>query len=241
MTHAELTHVARTPIDLPLAERQHAEYRAALAEAGLAVIDLPALDGHPDCAFVEDAAIVLPQLTVLTNPGAASRRGEVTSIAAALPGDRPMATIAAPATLDGGDVLLVGGSLYVGLSTRTNEEAVAALRVLVEPYGYAVLPVTVSGALHLKTAVTALDARTVLINPAWIDAGPFSQIEQIVVAPDEPFGANVLRIGDRVLAQSSAPRTAARLAARGYAVATLDIGEFTKVEAGLTCLSIIGQ
>jgi dimethylargininase len=239
MAEAELTHLARLPIDIMLAERQHGSYRTALAAAGAVGIDLPALDGYPDCAFVEDTLVALPELFVLCRPGAASRLGEVDSVAAALPSDRPVVRIEAPATVDGGDVLWMGRTLFVGRSTRTTDAGIAALARAVASFGYHVEPVSVGAALHLKTAVTALGPDRVLINPALVDDAPFRVFEAVRPDEREPFAGNCLQIGDRIFMQAAHPRTAGRVAAAGYAVELIDISEFAKAEAGLTCMSVL--
>lgn len=239
MADGELTHLTRVPIDMSLAERQHAAYRAALVSAGATAIDLPCLESFPDCAFVEDTVVALPELFVLCRPGAASRRGEVDSVAASLPIDRPVAAISAPGTVDGGDVLTIGRTIYVGRSSRTDAAGIAALAALVQPFGYRVEAVPVSGALHLRTAVTALSGDRVLINPAWVDPAIFAALHPIANDPSEPFGANCLAVGERIILQRSAPATAARVAAAGLAAEFLDISEFAKAEAGLTCLSVL--
>lgn len=237
-TAAELTHMDRQPIAMTRALAQHDAYRAALAGAGLAVIDLPALAGHADAAFVEDVALAFPEMLVLTRPGAASRQGEVAALAPHLPDDRPHAGVTAPATIDGGDVLVIGRDVFVGLSRRTNAAAVEQLTALLAPFGYRVIAVAVPGALHLKTAATALAGDLVLLNPEWIDAVAFGR-RWLAVDPAEPFGANTLHAGGRIFHAAASPRTRARIEAEGFAVTPLDISEFAKAEAGLTCLSIL--
>jgi dimethylargininase len=239
MAEAELTHFERRPIDIALAERQHDAYRAALARLGAVGIDLPPLDRHPDCAFVEDTLIALPEIFVLCRPGAASRLGEVESVAAALPADRPVARIAGPATIDGGDVLWMSRTLFVGRSARTNDAGIAALGALIGPFGYRVEPVAVGAVLHLKTAVTALGPDRVLINPELLDPTPFSGLHPVTAAEGELLAGNCLSIGGRVFMQPVHPKTAERVAKAGYSVDLLDISEFTKAEAALTCLSVV--
>jgi dimethylargininase len=238
MEAGERTHVGRAPIDPALALAQHAAYAAALAEAGAELTILEGDDGSPDCAFVEDVAVILPELSVVLAPGAASRRGEVETVAQVLPTDRPLARLPA-GTVDGGDVLVVGHRVFVGLSTRTSREGLDAFAGLLAPHGYWIDPVHVPGALHLKTAVTALDPETLAINPAWLDAAAFKGFRTVPVAPGEPFGANTLTVGGRLFVQAATPRTAEACAAAGFAPHALEIGEFAKAEAGLTCLSLI--
>src|SRR5258706_10946309 len=173
IAHCELTHLPREPIDLARARAQHAAYEHALAEAGCTIERLPAEDAMADSVFVEDAAIVVDELAIITRPGATSRRGETASVAAALAKHRPpakhrpLAFIEAPATIDGGDVLRVGRDVYVGLSTRTNESAVEQLTSLLAPHGYRVHGVPVDGALHLKSSVTEAADCLVIVNPQW--------------------------------------------------------------------------
>jgi dimethylargininase len=239
MAEAELTHIERLPIDMDRAIRQHEAYCHALAAIGAKVIALPALDDHPDCAFVEDVLVSLPEISILCRPGAASRRGEVFAIDGALPTGSPTARISDPGTLDGGDVLCIGKRIFVGRSTRTNAAGVAQLANIVGSHDYAVTTVEVAGALHLKTAVTALAHDLLLVNPNWIDASVFDGFGQISVAPGEEFAANSLAIGKHVFMAAEFPCTSARIAAAGLEVTPIDISEFAKAEAGLTCLSVV--
>jgi dimethylargininase len=235
---AELTHLARAPIDLDLAVAQHAGYVALLERLGLEVVWAPALPGHPDGVFVEDTAVVVDDLAVLTRPGAPSRRGEVASIGTLL-AERGYRTVAidAPGTLDGGDVLQVGGDVYVGRTTRTDDTAVAQLRALVEPLGRRLVPVEVTGVLHLKSAATALPDGAIVAFPGCVDEAAFAGREVIHVP--EPSGADVLLVGATVVVAASAPRTAALVAGRGLEVVTVGLSELEKAEAGVTCSSIL--
>lgn len=235
----ELTHVARAPIDLALARVQHAAYERALAQAGCEVLRLPELPEHPDSVFVEDVAIVLDEAAILTRPGALSRRGEVASAAEALRAHRPLLRLEAPATLDGGDVLALGRTLFVGLSRRTNAEAITQLRALVAPHAYRVEGIQVEGALHLKTAVTRVAERALLVNPRWVDAARFAGWERIEIAASEPFAANALWLGGALLYGAAFPRTAERLRARGITVTSVDASELAKAEGGVTCCSLV--
>lgn len=238
MEGGERTHMDRAPIDMDLAARQHADYAAALVRAGAEVTILEADATLADCAFVEDVALIFPELSVVLRPGAASRRAEVEAVAAVLPEDRPKVRVGV-GTMDGGDVLTIGRRVFVGLSTRTSREGLAALVEILRPHGYALEGLAVPGALHLKTAVTALDPETVAINPRWIDAAAFRGFRAFAVAEGEPFAANTLTVGETLFVQAASPRTAERIAAAGYAPVALDISEFAKAEAGLTCLSLI--
>jgi dimethylargininase len=202
-------------------------------------VRLPADPAQPDCCFVEDTAIVLDEMAVLAHPGAPSRRDEVDVVASALTGYRPLARIPRSARLDGGDVLVVGRRLYMGSSGRTDAAGVRALQRIVGASGYEVVPVRVHGCLHLKSAVTAIDEHAVLANRDWIDLAPLDGMDVVPVPLDEPGAANVLRVGGHVIAHAGFPRTIDLLAARGVDVRAIDVSEFLKAEAGVTCKSLV--
>jgi dimethylargininase len=240
-TSCELTYREREPIDIELAAAQHNAYCDALRSLGVEVIRMPALPGHADACFVEDAALVFDELAVLTRMGAVSRRGESSSVGDALsPFRAVIAAIGPPGTLDGGDVLVMGKRIFVGRTQRTSDEGIQSLRSLVQSRGYVVTAVEVSGCLHLKSAVTAIDNDTVLANRAWFDAVALGADIEVVDAPrGEEGGANVARIGPSLLAHSGYPRTRDLLEARGHRVVTVDVSEFIKAEAAVTCKSLI--
>ena len=227
------------PIDLPRAVRQHEQYISALADAGCVIERLPPAPELPDGVFVEDAALVLEELAVITRPGAASRRPETESVAAALARFRPLRRIGGPATLDGGDVLRTGRSLFVGSSGRTTREGAEELARLVAPAGYYVHIVAVQGCLHLKSAVTEVGEATLLINPAWVDPAGFAGFRLIPIDPGESFAANALRIGDQIIHAAAFPRTTARLRAEGFEVREVEADELAKAEGGVTCCSLL--
>jgi len=237
LAEAELTHLARRSIDVAEARRQHDAYAALLRSLGVEVVELPPLDDHPDGVFVEDTAVVVPGLAVVTRPGSPTRGGEVESVESAL---RTLIgrveRMAAPARLDGGDVLRVGSTVYVGCSTRTDEVGAAALAAHLEPLGYRLVTVAVSGLLHLKTAATALPDGT-LLTAGGVAPSAFD-VPDIVQVP-EATGANVLIVGETVVISASAPRTADLVRRQGIDVRVLDIGQLEAVEAGLTCLSVL--
>lgn len=237
ITDAEVTHVDRVPIDYDVAVAQHAQLARALADLGCDVHALEADPNHPDCVFIEDTAVVLDEVAIITRPGAESRRGERFPVARLLASLRPLALIEPEATLDGGDVLVIGKTIYVGQSTRTNEAAVHQLRVLTMPFQYEVVPVPVHGALHLKTAVTQVADDTLLINPEWVDVQHFRAYTLIECV--EEFGANALRIGQSVIYPNELPRTRDKLVAAGIDVRGVDAGELAKVEGGVTCCALL--
>ena len=240
-----LTHLDRRPIDPDRAAAQHAAYEQALRDAGYDVVRLPDLADDPDAVFVEDTAILLGEHAVITRPGAPSRRDEIDSTAKGL---APYFTVhrVEAGNLDGGDVLRIGETLYVGQSNRTDAEGRESLEAIVRPLGYSVVPVKLGRCLHLKTAVTSpgldRDGRpTLLVNPDWVDLGQFGDMAVISVAEDEPFAANVVRAGDRLIMAAGSPRTAAKLRDRGFTVVNVDLFELQKAEAGGTCMSLLSD
>jgi dimethylargininase len=222
-----------------LARRQHAVYEQALREAGCEVRQLVEQPEQPDSVFVEDTVIALDEVAVLTRPGAASRRGEVASMAAALEGVRKLLRIEAPGTLDGGDVLRLDRVLYAGASARSNAEGIAQLGRMLAPFGYRVEAVRLRDCLHLKTAVTQVASGRLLLNPAWVDAGAFPGWEAVAVDPAEPHAANAVLVGEAVIYPASCPRTAERLRRLCIDVRSVDISETEKAEGGVTCCSVI--
>jgi dimethylargininase len=239
MADCELTHLDRVPIDVDTARAQHAIYVAALADAGYRVESLAAAADMPDAVFVEDTAVVFDRFAIVMRPGAASRRAEVPEVAPVLGRYRELRAIEAPATIDGGDVLVAGRRVFIGRSSRTNADAIAQMRRMLAASGYSVCELTVDDCLHLKSAVTCVADGTLLINPGWLDRGALRDFELIAVDPREPYAANALRLRDRLVFPAAFPRTAERLAARGMRVTTVDASELAKAEGAVTCCSLI--
>jgi dimethylargininase len=242
LADCELSYLPRTPIDLSRARAQHAEYCAALRAAGAEVVKLPALDSLPDAAFVEDTAVVVDEVAVLGALGVASRATEPDAIAPVLETHRPVRRLdRAGATLEGGDALRIGRTVYVGRSGRTNEAGTAALRAFLEPFGYRISVVPVQGCLHLKTACGAAGDGIVVFNPSHVNGRLFEDggLDVVPVVPSEPWAANVLRVADTLLVPARNRATMRRLHGAGLDPVELDIGEFQKAEAGLTCLSLL--
>jgi dimethylargininase len=237
--HCELSYVGRSEIDVARAQAQHAAYAAALASLGCELQWLTPLPAQPDGVFVEDTAVVVPEVAVITRPGAASRRGEVDTVAAALAQHLPVRRITEPATIEGGDVLRIGRNLYVGASRRSNAQGVAQLAQALAPCGYRVHAVALRDCLHLKSAATFIAPDTVLANPAWVDPGEFGCTRVIAVAADEPFGANTLTVGGVTLVSADYPKTRQLLERAGVTTRELDVSELHKAEAALTCLSVL--
>jgi len=235
----ELSFVPRAAIDIERAVAQHHAYREALTALGCRVIALPAQPDMPDAVFVEDVAIVLDEVAILTRPGAPSRRAEGASVADALLRYRPLRAIAAPGTLDGGDVLRIGRTLYVGEAARSNADGIAQLRALLDEFGYTVQAVPTHGCLHLKSAATQVADDTLLVQPTWVDTSVFAGFRLIEVDPEEEHAANALRIGNGLIHPDCFPRTRQRLQAAGIMVTPVDISELQKAEGAVTCCSLV--
>jgi dimethylargininase len=235
----ELTHIERTPIDLSLARLQHQAYVKILKELGCHVIDLPAEPDLPDSVFVEDTAMILPEVAVVTRPGADSRKPEIESIIPVLAPLIRLVHIQAPATVDGGDVLVLGKKIFIGESTRSNQAAIDQLNELLCEYGYSVAGMVLHDCLHLKSAVTRVDEQTLLINPNWVDPSQFPGFNRIEVDPSEPHAANCLPVNGSIIFPTAFPKTRLKLEERGYKVIPVDVSELAKAEGAVTCCSLI--
>ncbi|GAB4004058.1 dimethylargininase [Nocardioides ultimimeridianus] len=231
-----VTFIESTPLDLDLAREQWAAYVAALEANGFPTVHVEVDDTLPDSVFIEDAVVMFGDLAVVTNPKQPARNPEtVATEKVVLDLGIETATIT-EGHLDGGDVLKVGRTAYVGLTGTTDAAAVEQLRAILEPRGWQVVAVPVTKALHLKSAITALPDGTIIgYGPVVDDPSIF---ERYLEVPEEP-GAHVVVLGqDRVLMSSRAPRTEALLRERGLDVVTVDISEFEKLEGCVTCLSV---
>lgn len=238
LPQCEVTYIERQPIDVDEARRQHRAYRRVLEACGLDVVHLPALHHLPDAVFVEDPVHVLDEIAVALRPGAPSRRHEVEALAHTVAAYRPVVRIDAPGTIDGGDILRIDRTLFVGRSERTNEHGISAFGRIAGEYGYRVVPVEMQDCLHLKSGCTSIGGR-VLINPAWIDVQAFRDHEPLTVPAAEPWAADVLLLRDTIVMADSFPETVALLRSLGREVVTVDVSEFQKAEAGVTCLSVV--
>jgi len=239
LADCELTHLEREPLDVARAMQEHAAYEAVLARLGATVQHLQPEPDLPDAVFVEDTAIVLDEIAVITRPGAPSSRPETASTAAALVAHRPLAHIREPGTLDGGDVLVADHRIYVGLSRRTNHAAIEQLATILAPLDYEVIPVAFAGCLHLKSGVTRVADDLLLLNPDWVDPGKFPGHRAVAVDPAEPHAANALALGGSVIHPAHHQRTRARLEAEGLRVEPVAMTELAKAEAGVTCCSLL--
>src|SRR5688572_9436813 len=235
----EITHIDRTPINVEIAETQHAHYVKALQELRCKVIELPAEKDFPDSVFVEDTAFILPEVAVITRPGADSRKSETESIIQALSPFKKLVHVTEPATVDGGDVLVLGKNIYIGLSTRSNSNAIEQLNQLLSQYGYQVFGAELTDCLHLKSAVTKVDNKTLLMNPNWVDSSNFKGFGVIEIDASEPFAANCLPVNGYIIYPTSFPKTQALLEAKGFKIKNVEVDELAKAEGAVTCCSLI--
>lgn len=235
----KLTFMEREQVDVAMAARQHAAYERCLTEMGVHVTSLALMPEAPDAVFIQDTAVVVDEVAVMATMGAASRMGEVESVAEVLSALRPCRHLSPPATLEGGDVVRIGRTLYVGDSGRTNREGIRQLGDILAPYDYQVIPVEVRGCLHLSTGCSYLGRDLLLLNPAWVDAAPFRYFNVLEVPETEPWAANTIAVGDAVLVPSAFQRTRALVEAHGFQVVTTDISELQKAEGALTCMSLL--
>jgi dimethylargininase len=236
----EITHIDRSHIDVKIAQSQHDEYVQALNALGCSVLELPAEADLPDSVFVEDTAVVLSDVALITKPGADSRKPETESIARVLRPYRELVFIESPATVDGGDVLILGKNIFVGLSTRSSSQAIEQMNQLLGKFGYKTQGVHLHDCLHLKSAVTRVDDNnTLLINRNWVIVENFEGYDLIDTDPSEPFAANCLPINGSIIYPTSFPKTAAILKSHGYKIKPVVVDELAKAEGAVTCCSLI--
>ena len=224
--------------DYNLMRAQHEAYVRALESVGLAVTVMESLPGCPDAYFVEDAAVVVPEVAVITRPGAPSRRGEVDSIELALARFRSTVRILPPATVDGGDVLMAGNHFLIGVSGRTNEKGVRQLGSLLEKHGYTWVPVRVGAGLHLKSGVNFLGQNTLLVTEAFAGDETCKGYRKIVVDKDEAYAANSLSVNGCLMVPRGFPKTRKKLEVLGMKIMELDVSEARRMDGGLTCMSL---
>ncbi|OGO13332.1 MAG: amidinotransferase [Chloroflexi bacterium RBG_19FT_COMBO_49_13] len=218
--------------------KQHQAYRQALQSLGLEVILLPAESAYPDAYFVEDPAIVTPNLAVITCPGAPSRQGEGSTLEPVLKQYRPVVHIDPPGTVDGGDILMVESHFFIGLSERTNREGAAQLAKLLAVAGHTSETVLVASGLHLKSGVNFVGKDTLLITSSLADNPAFVKHKKILLDPTEEYAANTLYINDTLLMPEGFPKTHAKLDRLGMRIIELDVSEVRKMDGGLTCMSL---
>ncbi len=224
--------------DFTKALATHVAYVDIMRKLGLEVQVLEALPGHPDACFVEDPAVVVPELAVLTNPGADSRKGEVESIGHALELHRECSAMESPGTLDGGDVLIIDKMVYVGLTNRTNPDGINQLKDYLEPFGYEVEAVAVDAGLHLKSSVNWLGEKNLLLSKKFAKLDVFAGYQKFIVDANEDYACNTLWINGTLIMAAGFPRTRDLIDRLGLPVIELDLSQYQKMDGGLTCLSL---
>ncbi len=218
--------------------RQHSKYVAALEECGLEVINLPADEDYPDSTFVEDTALLTDKCAIVSNPGALSRKGEISSVKDLLRNyyDK-IEEIKDPGTLEPGDVMMVGKHFYIGLSERTNANGAEQLINILNKYGMTGSTIELNEMLHLKTGMAYLEKNNLLISGEFIERDEFEKFNKIIVDPDEAYSANCIWVNDKVIIPKGYPKSKKRIEKAGYRTIELEMSEFEKVDGGLSCLS----
>lgn len=239
INECELTFVDRSPIDLGVASLQHDEYCAALRRLGVTVDELTANDAFPDACFVEDTAVVVNEIAVICSMGVTSRRGETALIERELAKHREIKRVSLPGTIEGGDVLRAGKTIFVGRSSRTNDQGFDQLARILHPLDYRLVQVRTAGSLHFKSACTAIDDQTLFVNRNWVDLDALVGFKLVATPEEEPWSANLLRVGETVCVQAGFPRAADAIRRLTASIEILDLTELRKAEAALTCSSII--
>jgi dimethylargininase len=237
LAEGQVTHIERSDVDVELAEEQWESYVAALVGAGWKTVEIEPADELADSVFVEDTVVMFGTLAVLASPGSELRRDEIEAVEESVRSlGLDVTRIARPGTLDGGDVLKIGTTIYVGRGGRTNADGIRQLRHILAPLGYNVVAVPVTRALHLKSEVTALPDGTVIGYPPLVDDPKI--FDRFLAVPEEAGAHVVVLSDDTVLMSSAAPQSASLIESLGYRVIAVDITEFEKLEAGVTCLSV---
>ncbi|MBI0577822.1 N(G),N(G)-dimethylarginine dimethylaminohydrolase [Neobacillus cucumis] len=227
-----------TPI-LEKAQEQHTSYIAALKQCGVEVTELPANENYPDSTFVEDTAVLTPDFAVVTNPGAATRNGEIIDMEPALKNFyEKFYRIEAPGTLDGGDILQIEDHFYIGISARTNHEGAKQLKQILESENYKATIVELEKFFHLKTGVNYIGEGIILAAGEFIDHADFNSYKKIIVPPEEEYAANCIRVNDYVIVPAGFPETKKNIENAGFKTIEVDTTEFRKLDGGLSCLSL---
>jgi dimethylargininase len=226
-------------INVAVAKEQHTKYCSALEKIGLQLIRIESDNSLPDCCFVEDAAIVVDDMVIITNPGAPSRRKETVAIENVIAKYKSVHHILPPATIDGGDVLEIGMKIFIGLSERTTQEAIDQVSEIVRSKGYQVIAVPVHHTLHLKSVVTALSDTQIILVPGHFDELLFEGFQKVVVPNEESYAANCLAVNDVIFIPSGYPLTKSLIEGVGFTTMELENSEFKKGDGALTCLSIL--
>jgi len=218
--------------------KQHQAYIQTLEKLGLTIAILDAQPDYPDAYFVEDTAVVTPEVAVITIPGAPTRRGEQHSIQLELAKHRPIANIIDPGRVDGGDVLMVGDHFFVGVSDRTNPVGARQLGTILESYGYTWCEIPVAKGLHLKSSINYVGDNTLILTRSFAELSIFENYAKIVLSEADAYAANTLWINDTLIVPRGFPQVNKVLSQHGLPLIQLDVSEMAKMDGGLTCLSL---
>lgn len=221
--------------------KQHDKYIEALKKCGVEVTVLEADERYPDSCFVEDPALITRKCAIITNPGAESRNGEKNEIIGAIkkffPDDK-IEYIKEPGTLEGGDVMMVGDTFYVGLSARTNAEGIRQLGEILNKYGMECIQVPLEKVLHLKTGVNYIENNNMLVSGEFIDKPEFEKYNKIIIPEEEAYAANCIWMNGTVIVPEGYPAVLKAVQDAGYETIVVDTSEFRKIDGGLSCLSL---
>ena len=232
------TTVSSEPAVYELMIKQHEAYLEALSTAGLEVIVLDPQPDFPDAHFVEDTAVVTPDVAVITIPGADARKGEEESIVPVLAKFRRIERIVAPGTVDGGDVLQVDNHFFIGISERTNHEGAKQLGRILEGYGSTWTTIPVGAGLHFKSSVNYVGRNTLLVTSDFTAKEQLKEYDLIVLDPAESYAANTLLVNEHLLLPAGYPITRGQLEILGFHMIELEVSELRKMDGGLTCMSL---
>ncbi len=224
--------------DYSLMLQQHHAYVDTLTHLGVQVTELEALDNYPDAHFVEDTAVIVPEIGIIARPGAKSRRGEEITIEHELAKYKDIEKIKAPGTVDGGDVLIAGKKVYIGISQRTNQEGANQLSEILKKFGYDSTYISVNKGLHLKSDINYIGKNTVLIRDYFFNTQDFKSYTKIVVKPEESSAANSLWVNNKLIIPKGFVETKLKLLQAEFDLIELDMSESQKMDGGLTCLSL---
>jgi len=217
---------------------QHQAYLDLMKELGIEVHVLEAEMQYPDAHFVEDTAVVIPEVGIITNPGAKARKGEEKTIEPLLANFRKIERISAPGTLEGGDILLIDKTFYVGISERTNEEGAKQLNEIVSKYGYTTINIKVAAGLHLKSSINYIGRNNVIVSQPFNKIPDFEKYNKIVLTEEETYAANCLFLNEKIIMPAGFPILKQQIFDLGYEIHELNISEVEKMDGGLTCLSL---
>ncbi len=226
-------------IDVELAQEQHRVYCKNLSQLGFTLIRIDSDDRFPDCCFVEDTVIVAGDKAIIAYMGTKSRIGEEVEIKKTLANYKKIYEIVSPATIEGGDVLIINNNIYIGLSERTNQFAIQQVKTFISDYGYQVIPIKTNEILHLKSVCNYLGDDYVVLVPGYFDDKVLSEYKKIMIPKKEGYSANCLSINGRILIPKGYPNTKKLIENEGFETIEIEMSEFRKGDGGLTCLSII--